>query len=424
MKFYYPEKTNQIDFVGYNNAIRLILKAMPDLFVDNPAEADYRFYSNIPIPPSKKDLLASGLPIFYYTMFETTLIPKVWIKFLNKYVSIVGVPSEFCRKVFIASGLKKPISVMSLGISIDEITDSSKISKSKEYNFMWQGMAMDGEGSHKGADSARNAFLELKKDGLLENATLVMKTRFTDSKLNSSIEIKDYTFQNGIRLIQTDLPRNELIDLYNSVDCCINTTRGEGFGLIPLEQMAMGKPVIVTGHSMLPYVHDYIKPKHQGRKDNAPFLPIDFKMERSPMFWNYRHIKISLSAISYNFSGVQKVIQLLPKFGEMIIPINHYVARKINNWLLWFQQKTGFFFNKGHKSITIYQEKIGYDAQIDMQDLKSKMLWCYNNREKAEAMGLHAREYALREWSLERMKLDFQNNILPLLERGLHGRSN
>jgi len=96
---------------------------------------------------------------------------------------------------------------------------------------------------------------------------------------------------------------------------------------------------------------------------------------------------------------------------------------KINNFFLDIQTRAWLFHNPRARALRVYQENPGKDASVDIHDLKQKMLWCYNNREAAEAMGLRAREYALREWSLDRMKRDFQNNILPLLERGLHARN-
>lgn len=43
-----------------------------------------------------------------------------------------------------------------------------------------------------------------------------------------------------------DLPKNELISLYASVDCLVYPSWGEGFGFIPLQALATGLPVIMT----------------------------------------------------------------------------------------------------------------------------------------------------------------------------------
>ncbi|CUS84162.1 Glycosyl transferases group 1, partial [Candidatus Kryptonium thompsonii] len=46
----------------------------------------------------------------------------------------------------------------------------------------------------------------------------------------------------------------ELIKLFREVDVCVYPSIYEGFGLPPLEAMASGCPVIVSGNSSLPEV--------------------------------------------------------------------------------------------------------------------------------------------------------------------------
>lgn len=52
-----------------------------------------------------------------------------------------------------------------------------------------------------------------------------------------------------IHVIQNSLPYNELLSLYASCDAFISLHRSEGMGLIPLEAMRLGKPVVATGWS-------------------------------------------------------------------------------------------------------------------------------------------------------------------------------
>ena len=52
-----------------------------------------------------------------------------------------------------------------------------------------------------------------------------------------------------IHLIQESLPFEELLSLYASCDVFISLHRAEGLGLVPLEAMRLGKPVVATGWS-------------------------------------------------------------------------------------------------------------------------------------------------------------------------------
>ena len=48
-----------------------------------------------------------------------------------------------------------------------------------------------------------------------------------------------------------------MIDLYNKSDVCLSTSRHESFGLVPLEAMACGIPVVVPQN--VPSFREYIR---------------------------------------------------------------------------------------------------------------------------------------------------------------------
>ncbi len=50
------------------------------------------------------------------------------------------------------------------------------------------------------------------------------------------------------------VPRDELLVLYNAADVCLHLAHYEGFGLVPLEAMACGVPVVICGEGALPEV--------------------------------------------------------------------------------------------------------------------------------------------------------------------------
>ena len=411
MRLYWPESEGQIDCVGYNHAVSLLRKALLLHIRTNPKDADFRVYCNLPWHHNPKELKKDGLPLLVYTMYESTRVPRSWIRFLNRHAAGVLVPSKWCKNVFLASGLMRPIMVLSLGIDPAECPDCSDFNRPerKKYVYLWQGVAYDPSG-RKGVDKVVQAFRELKHDGFLDDEDeLILKFRPYESR---EMIMDSVLSPDGIRYIQSDLPRNRMHDLYKCVDCCVNPTHAEGFGLIPLEQMAMGKPVIVTGYSM-PYLEE------------VRCLTVDYKLQPSPVTWNHAHLVMSRNGASFNIGGLAKEIVWMPKkiakrptkdfialtdAGEIrhTLTRSEWFVNTLINAVASVQFVLGLY-RKPRDPVTIFQESPGLDAHVSVQDLKSKMLWCRNNREAAKDMGFLARETALRHWSIDRIREEFED---------------
>jgi hypothetical protein len=381
--------------------------------------ADFRVYCNLPWHHAPEELKVDGIPLLVYTMYESTRVPAGWIKFLNDHADVVIVPSEFCYDSFLASGLKKPLVLVHLGYDPSAIKPCIKESdKHSPYIYLWQGVAMD-RGGRKGFDIAIKAFKELRKEKRLSPSDrLIVKVR----KHPDTITMEGVEDGDGVLYHQRTLTRDEMNTIYKSVDCCINPTRGEGFGLIPLEQMAMGKPVIITGWSM-PYVRDDI------------CITLPYVLKKSKVFWNHKHITIGLNGITYNFGGLYGEIKFLPKYrypglsrretaimppGEAIQAVNPF--KKLKNSVVKTIFRHGFFLKPGRKNIRFQFEFTGFDAEPDLQVLKNKMMWCYNNRTEAEHIGFRAMNYVSKCWTLDLIKSDFQS-IIPKLRSLKHGNS-
>ena len=405
MRLYWPEAYGEgIDCVGFNHAVMLLRKAVCDKITNVAAGANYRVYCNLPWYHDPRGLRREKLPILAYTMYESSRVPSGWIRFLNKHTAIVVVPSEWCKSVFLSSGLKRPIFVLPLGLDTDRLPDCSKQShRGEPYRFLWQGVAYDPNG-RKGVDVVVRAFQELKKEGkLAEEDELILKYRPYDKSL---FVMDDVRTPSGLRYIQSDMPREKLLDLYRSVDCCVNPTHGEGFGLIPLEQMCMGKPVLVTDYSM-----DYVL---------EPYcIKLNFELKQSPVVWNHKHAYMSLNGLSYNLGGLQKDIKFLPKLLKMCNSRGRWdIFANMGNSIRSLQKRAGLFINPRRAPICLYQENPGVDAFVDVEDLKSKMMWCYNNRENAEDIGFMARNHVLKNWGLEKIVESFES--FESWERSLH----
>lgn len=407
MKLYWPICGADTDVVGYNHAIRLYRKALSEFIVGSPEGADYRVYCNRPLTQDPEPMKRDGLPLVAFTMYESSVLPGCMVRFLNKHFAFIVVPSSWCREMFLKSGVKKPVHVVSLGVDTEVVGPVYKYTLPESpYVFLWQGVAYDPNG-RKGVDVVVRAFRELKREGKLRDQDeLILKFRprakFSIDSVRSPV---------GIRYVQADLSREKLIDLYKDVDCCINPTHGEGFGLIPLEQMAMGKPVLLTGYS-LPYT------------DTNACIPLNYRLKRSTLGFDFRHLAISKNGMSFNLGSKVRGFCWLPKriskkkvgtyssitpqgiVRKKVSFVQSMLARIVNT-VSFFQVLIGFYYDPKRRAKKLYQEFPGYDAHVEVDHLKEKMMWCYNNRDTAYDMGFLAREHVIRNWSLLRIQDEF-----------------
>jgi len=171
-----------------------------------------------------------------FTMFETSKVPAKWVDCLNTLCDLVIVPSEFCKRTFIASGVKKHIEVVPLGI---DLANYQLLARPERDRFTFLTLAnMDERKNFKLALAA--FYEEFRGD---DTVRLIVKTR-KGSKV-------DFIPCNNIEIIEDDYTAEQMRDLYAMADCFIYPSRGEGFGLPPREAMATGLPVILTRWSAL-----------------------------------------------------------------------------------------------------------------------------------------------------------------------------
>lgn len=123
----------------------------------------------------------------------------------------------------------------------------------------------------KNPAAAARAFLQAFPEGD-ERVRLVIKSMNAADHSQWDILIDCARRDSRIVLMRDTLHAEEFLALVRNCDCIVSTHRAEGLGRIPLEAMAMGKPVILTAHSG---VLDY------AREDNACLL--DFRLVPVPV---------------------------------------------------------------------------------------------------------------------------------------------
>jgi glycosyltransferase involved in cell wall biosynthesis len=82
-----------------------------------------------------------------------------------------------------------------------------------------------------------------------ESVGLVLKGMRAEGNSDWQTVLDQIVGDDRIHVITASMRRGELLDLYRNVDCFVSLHRSEGFGRNIAENMALGKPVIVTAHS-------------------------------------------------------------------------------------------------------------------------------------------------------------------------------
>ncbi len=174
-------------------------------------------------------------------VYETTELPKHWVENINKNLNVLFLPGEFNKNIFIDAGVKSEIiriAPYGLNPEIYNYNNNSTIKKNRKFTFLCVCMPQ----KRKGVDILIRAFEKIfKKD---KDTELIIKFPYKPGKSEYDINIK--TKCENIKIIEKEYNDEEMVELYKSADCFILPSRAEGFGLIYLEAIACGLPVIAT----------------------------------------------------------------------------------------------------------------------------------------------------------------------------------
>jgi glycosyltransferase involved in cell wall biosynthesis len=262
--------------------------------------------------------------MFGYTPWETSQVPLSWVGQMNKMYGIFTTCKQNVE-CFKNSGVKVPIYIYYHGV---DPLKYPYIERSKNSTFVFGSLGR--LSIRKGTDILIKAFKEEFKTE--KDVALMLKT--SDAMLNLG-KIDD----SRIIVIGEVCSHEKKLEYLSQMDCFVFPSRGEGFGLPPLEAMATGIPCIMT-----------------------------------------------------NWSG-------LADFGD-----------KDDTLLLDYKLEPALNFTKD-----IYKEECGLWAEPDFAQLKQKMRWAYEHRDKIKTMGKQASERVHFNWNWTKSTTDFINTLDKIL---------
>jgi hypothetical protein len=168
------------------------------------------------------------------TMWEADRLPESFRETLHAF-DMLMVPSE--QNVELFSKYHDNVELVLLGVDPDRWHYAPPPTVDNEFRFL-----ISGRGSRKGVDVAYNAFKTVFNKPMHPTPKLMMKSLKGHG---------DYYSANVEHLPGLYSPDGE-VELYQSAHCYLQPSRGEGFGLQPLQAMALGRPTILTnahGHA-------------------------------------------------------------------------------------------------------------------------------------------------------------------------------
>ena len=226
-------------------------------------------------PKSKTQLYFGSPDGFFYdhqykiqmTQWESTLIPPHWVDHAKKYDEW-WTANKFGADAFINAGVpSEKIHIFEHGVDSSIWTP-----KKRGQNDVIRFLHVDSGSPRKRAPLAVEAFKAAFGNSFDYELTLKY-SHGTMSDLNwfdpEVLENAGKWVDVNIRHIDNNLTIEELVNLFQYHDVLIYPSEGEGFGLIPLQALATGMPVISTSDwcSYEKYFEGNIIESHRGVSD-------------------------------------------------------------------------------------------------------------------------------------------------------------
>lgn len=185
-----------------------------------------------------------------FSMWEDDGLPHAFDDAFRE-VDALAAPSTFCQKLFqdrlLELGLDIPVHLVPLGVDVAACPVRRRTYEHGRDVFTVIHSSTRASEARKGADVAIAAFRKAFPNQ--DDVRLVLRSR-----MNSFPDLKELLIDHRIVQRSGVIDDAERARLFHNAHVLLYPSRGEGFGLIPLEAMATGLPAIVSaGSGMLDY---------------------------------------------------------------------------------------------------------------------------------------------------------------------------
>ena len=264
------------------------------------------------VSTGKKDVTVRE-DMVYHTMFECTPLPQDWVSVLNR-TGLVWSPSRYCTTLFRDSGVTRPIMTAGYGVNRDVFPYYDRSGRDGLFKFIvW----------NRGLVSRKNLLDCVKAFHL---ANLPKNEAIMEIKLNRGFGAPNFFWRdaqdervpvdNVTFAASDDWSDGDLAWWLASADAMVYASKGEGFGLMPLEAGATGLPIICAYNTGM---MDYLS-------SDVAYLIETEKMERSKeysdrfggdLYWCKPSIDQMVEHIRYVFYNREESLKTGKRFSQM-----------------------------------------------------------------------------------------------------------
>ena len=227
--------------------LQAVAGSQPSLYSpDLPRSKRCNVVAWVSVPSHARGWWKGQIPTLF-SMWEAMTLPESFRENLHEFDTVI-VPSM--QNVELFSKYHKNVKYVPLGIDSTEWAYKPRSEPGAFFRFL-----IGGSGGRKGVDLAYDAFMATFPDGSWGDGpipTLVMKSpRGLNGLLNRKGDpLTDVSER--VQIISGRIDAEDEVALYADCHAYIQPSRGEGFGLQPLQAIAQGMPTILTdahGHA-------------------------------------------------------------------------------------------------------------------------------------------------------------------------------
>lgn len=199
-------------------------------FAYGAGNAEWELFLNPPDRPTLR-----GRKTVFFTMWEATRLPAAWVNYLNA-AELIVVPCRWNEESFRASGVTRPMEIVPLGIK-EDVFHPAPMNMDGPCVFGTAGRMVHG-GKRKGL---HEVIAHFQKAFPTEPDVRLRVKCFPDCGVQP---VDDPRVEIAARFYT----EQEMAEWYASLTCFVSVSRSEGWGLMPHQAMAVGRPCIAMSY--------------------------------------------------------------------------------------------------------------------------------------------------------------------------------